>query len=89
MFGKRRWVKYYKVVFVVSGIKKFESILAERLMSVVVREIQFHVSVGQFDGLSATVNLVYRFSTPSHSIKREAARVAKHVEYRFVFGVTL
>ena len=80
MLRKGRRVEHNQVVSMIVGSKKFECILAKRLVSVVGRKVLFHVSVGQFDSLCTAVYRVNQPGPSSHGIHREAARIAKHVQ---------
>ena len=62
-------------------VQKLKGILAESLMALVAREVQFDVAVGQFDGLGTGVDGVNQRCPTPHGIKREATRVAEHIEH--------
>ena len=81
MFGKSRWVEHYEVVEILCVVKEFECVFTISLMSLIAREVEFHVGVGQVYCLGAAVNGVYEVCSSSHGIEGEASCVAEHVEH--------
>ena len=81
MLGKGRWVEDNQVVLVTHAVKVLEGIFGISLMAFVAREVKLYILVSQVDGLGRTVYRVYQVGSPTHSIEREAAGVAEHIQY--------
>lgn len=81
MLGKSRRIEDDEIVVASSPVEILKGILAESLVALVAREIQFDVLGGEFDGLGTAVNGVHQCGATSHGIERETASVAEHVEH--------
>ena len=84
-----RWVEDDEVVLLVVLIEILEGILAECLMTLVTREIERDVLIGQFDGLGTAIHGVYLLGIASHRIDGETAGIAEHVEHALALGILL
>ena len=69
--------------------QELESILAESLVAGVAREVQLHVCLGQLNGLGTAVNAMHQLGTSTHSIEREASRIAEHIQHTLTTGIML
>ena len=87
MLRESRRVEDDEIVLVVGIVKKLEGIFTKSLVTGVTREVERHVAVGQFDGLGTAVNRMNQAGTTAHSIEREAARIAEHVQHPPVAGI--
>ena len=81
VLGKGGRVEDDEIVVATCLVEIFKGILAERLVTLVAREIELDVLGGEFDSLGTAVNGVNECGTASHGIERESARVAEHVEH--------
>ena len=89
MLGKGWRVENDEVVGVVGLIKELEGIVAESLMTLIVREIQLYVGIGQFDSLGAAIHRMNECGSATHGVDRESSRIAEHVEHFLAAGVLL
>ena len=69
VLGKGRRIENNQVILVASLLKELEGILAESLMTLVAREVELYVAVGEFDGLGTTVDRVHQLSPSAHGIE--------------------
>ena len=81
VLGKGGRVEDDEIVVATCLVEIFKGILAERLVTLVAREIEFDILGGELDGLGTAIDGVHESGTASHGIERESARVAEHVEH--------
>ena len=83
MLGKGWRIKNDKVVrsICINVFQKFESVLAESLVTLITREVQFHITTRQFYRLCRTVNRVNQFGSSTHRIERKTSCVAEHIQH--------
>ena len=89
MLGKSRWIENNQVVLIACLFKKLKGILAEGLMACVTREIEFYITISEFDGFSTTIDRMHQLSPTPHGIEREATSIAEHIEYTFTTSKSL
>ena len=89
VLGKGGRVEDDEVVLIAHAVKILEGIFGVCRMARVAREVKFYILVCQVDGFGRAIYRVHELGSTTHGIERESARVAKHVEYGAVFGVTL
>ena len=87
VFCKSRRIEDDEVISCIRSIQVFESVLAERLVAVILGEIQCHILIGQLNGFRTTVYRMHQRSLSSHGIDREATCVATHIKYSPVSGI--
>ena len=58
-------------------------------MAFIAREIQLHITIGQFDGLRTAIYGMYQFCPAPHSVERESTGIAEHVQHTLSFGEAL
>ena len=90
VLGKGRRVEDNEVVLLTVGrFEELECILAESLMTLIAREVEGHIAVGEFNSLGTGVDRVdYRCSSP-HGIERETTCVAEHIEQTAAVSIVL
>ena len=81
VLGKGGRVEDDEIVVATCLVEIFKGILAERLVTLVAREIKLDVLGGELDSLGTAVYRVHQRGTASHGIEREAASVAEHIEH--------
>ncbi len=81
-----RRIENNKIVLVASLFEVPEGILAERLMTSVTGEIEFYITVREFDGFRTTVNRVYQFCPSPHGIERESTGITEHIKNPLAFS---
>ena len=87
MLSKCWWVEDDKVVFVLDIVEEFEGIDSIGFVTRVAREVELDVFVGEFDGFGRAVDRVDEIGSTTHSIERESACVAEHIEHVATFCV--
>ena len=87
VLGKSRWVKNNQVIDIIRIVKEFERIITECLMPFIAREVQFHIGIGEFNGLGAAIHGMNQLCPTPHGIERKASGITEHVQYPLVFGV--
>ena len=58
-------------------------------MTRVARKIQRHITVGELDGLSTTVDRMHKLSPTTHGIKRESTGITEHIQHLLACRETL
>ena len=58
-------------------------------MTHVTREIEFYITISEFDGFSTTIDRMHQLSPTPHGIEREATGIAEHIEYTFTTSKSL
>ena len=89
MLCKGRRVENDEVVFAIVGIKEFESILAESLVTLVARKVEVDIGIGELNSLSATIYRVHQLGSATHCIDRETACIAEHIEHTLAMRIFL
>ncbi len=90
MLGKCRRIKNDQIIFVLLHfIKEPEGVGCVSLVTLVTREIEGDVRVGEGRGFCRRVNRVDALSSAPHRIDRKTARVAEHIEDITAAGVFL
>ena len=64
-----------------NSLQELEGILTEGLVARVIGEIEFYVLFRQFDSFCRRIDAMHEFSPATHSIKREATRIAEHIQH--------
>ena len=64
---------------------ELEGIFCKGFMTVVTREVKFHIGIHKLNGFCAAVHRMNQFCSTSHCIDAEASCVAEHVEHLAAF----
>ena len=89
VLGKSGRVENDKIVRNEGVVQELEGVFAIGLVTLVVREVERHITACQVAGFLSGVDRMDQFGAAPHGIDGETACIAEHVEYVATSGVSL